>query len=119
LWKGNNWSGPRLKLGIIDSAVEQSIAALDFATRNHITLDSADHSFNTGLTTEQQSEMRKQLGELFDTQGHWFYFSLNETPGPHKFPHFIIPSGDNKVCPATHDKRGRFASLLARFRAGN
>jgi hypothetical protein len=88
LWKGNNWSGPRLKLGIIDSAVEQSIAVLDFATRNHITLDSADHSFHTALTPEQQSEMREQLGELFDSQGHWFYFSLNERPGPYKFPRY-------------------------------
>ena len=88
LWKGNNWSGPRLKLGIIDSAVEQSVAALDFTTRNHVTLDSADHSFRTTLTQAQQAEMRQMLGELFDTQGHWFYFSLNERPGPYKFPRF-------------------------------
>lgn len=88
LWKGNDWSGPRLKLGIIDSAVEQSIAALDFTTRNHITLDSADHSFHTCLSAVQQAEMRAELGELFDTQGHWFYFSLNERPGPYKFPRF-------------------------------
>jgi hypothetical protein len=88
LWKGNNWSGPRLKLGIIDSAVEQSIAALDFITRNHVTLDSADHSFHTDLTSAQQAEMREVLGELFDTQGHWFCFSLNERPGPYKFPHY-------------------------------
>lgn len=88
LWKANNWSGPRVKLGIIDSAVEQSVALFDFATRNHISFDSADHSFNTGLTPRQQSEMRTQLGELFDTQGHWFYFTLNERPGPYKFPRF-------------------------------
>lgn len=88
LWKGNDWSGPRLKLGIIDSAVEQSVAALDFTTRNHITLDSADHSFRTGLSAAQQAEMRQTLGELFDTQGHWFYFSLNERPGPYKFPKY-------------------------------
>ena len=91
LWKGNNWSGPRLKLGIIDSAVEQSIAALDFTTRNHITLDSADHSFHTNLTADQQTEMREILGDLFETQAHWFYFSLNERPGPYKFPHFTRP----------------------------
>jgi hypothetical protein len=75
LWKGNNWSGPRVKLGIIDSATEQSISALDFATRNHITLDSADHCFHTGLSSDQQTEMRSLLGELFDTQAHWFYFA--------------------------------------------
>jgi hypothetical protein len=91
LWKGNNWSGPRLKLGIIDSAVEQSIAAVDFATRNHLTLDSADHSFHTGLTPAEHAEMQSLLGELFQTQGHWFYFSLNERPGPYKFPRYVRP----------------------------
>jgi FkbM family methyltransferase len=91
LWKGNNWSGPRLKLGFIDSAVEQSIAALDFTTRNQLTLDSADHSFRTNLTPAQQSEMQGLLGELFETQGHWFYFTLNERTGPYKFPRFERP----------------------------
>ncbi len=88
LWKGNDWSGPSLKLGIIDSSVEQSIAALDFATRNHLTLDSADHSFHTQLTSAQQSDMRIVLGELFEIQAHWFYFSLNERPGPYTFPKY-------------------------------
>lgn len=92
LWKGNDWSGPRLKLGIIDSAVEQAISALDFTTRNHLTLDSADHSFHTWLSSAQQNEMRKELGELFDTQGHWFYFTLNEREGPYKFPRFTRPA---------------------------
>jgi hypothetical protein len=91
LWKGNNWTGPRLKLGIIDSAVEQSVAAVDFTTRNHLTLDSADHSFHTGLTPAQHTEMQRVLGELFETQGHWFYFSLNERPGPYKFPRYTRP----------------------------
>jgi hypothetical protein len=88
LWKSNNWSGPRLKLGIIDSAVEQSIAALDFTTRNHLTLDSADHSFHSELDAAQQAEMERLLGELYSTQAHWFYFSLNERPGPYTFPRF-------------------------------
>ncbi|GEM_PF-593296 len=96
IWKGNDWSGPRLKLGIIDSAVEQSVAALDFTTRNHLTLDSADHSFHTELTGEQQAEMKSLLGDLFDTQGHWFYFSLNERPGPYKFPKFTKPGASRE-----------------------
>jgi hypothetical protein len=33
LWRGNNWQGPRLMIGTIDSCVEQSIAILDFTTR--------------------------------------------------------------------------------------
>jgi FkbM family methyltransferase len=93
LWKGNNWSGPRLKLGFIDSAVEESISALDFTTRNHLTLDSADHSFRTNLTPAQRADMQGLLGELFETQGHWFYFSLNESSGPYKFPRFERPKG--------------------------
>ena len=92
LWKGNNWSGPRLKLGIIDSAVEQAVAAVDFTTRNRITLDSADHSFRTTLGEDQQSLMRSQLGELFNLQGHWFYFSLNERAGAYTFPRFVKQS---------------------------
>lgn len=91
LWKRNDWSGPRLKLGIIDSATEQAIAALDFVTRNHLTLDSADHSFHTGLNSNQQGEMRAVLGELFATQAHWFYFTMNERPGPYTFPHYVRP----------------------------
>lgn len=91
IWKGNNWSGPRVKIGNIDSAVEQSIAAIDFTTRNHLTLDSADHSIHTDLTDEQRGEMSRVLGEMFSTQAHWFYFSLNERPGPYKFPKFVRP----------------------------
>jgi len=92
VWKGNNWSGPRLKLGIIDSAVEQAVAAVDFTTRNRITLDSADHSFRTTLSEDQQSQMLSQLGELFNLQGHWFYFSLNERAGTYTFPRFAKQS---------------------------
>ena len=92
LWKANGGSGPRVKLGLIDSAVEQSVAALDFTTRNRLTLDSADHSFRTSLTPAQQVEMRNVLGELFDLQGHWFYFTLNERPGPYTFPQYTPPA---------------------------
>ena len=92
IWKGNNWSGPRLQLGVIDTAVEQAVASLDFATRNHLTLDSADHSYHTDLSPDQKDEMEASLGNLFDTQGHWFYFTLNEHPGPYTFPHFVKPS---------------------------
>ena len=97
LWKGNNWSGPRVKLGIIDSSVEQSIAALDFTTRNHITLDSADHSIRSDLRPAEHEEMRSVLGDLFDTQAHWFYFSLNERPGPYKFPRYTRPRAPEEV----------------------
>jgi hypothetical protein len=31
--------------------------------------------------------MRRALGdELFSLQGHWFWFTMNEQPGPYTFP---------------------------------
>jgi hypothetical protein len=86
IWRGNNWSGPRVRLGNIDSAVEQSIAAVDFTSRNNLTLDSADHSFHTELSIAQVREMEATLGELFSPSAHWFYFTLNERKGPYYFP---------------------------------
>jgi hypothetical protein len=107
LWKGNDWSGTRLKLGIIDSVVEQSVAILDFATRNHLTLDSADHCFRTELSADQKCEMLNVLGDsLFSLQGHWFYFSLNEHQGPYTFPRFAPPHN------ATVSRHGTRTSAL-------
>jgi FkbM family methyltransferase len=88
LWKGGEGSGAAIKIGVVDSNVEQSIAALDFTTRNGLTFESADQSFHTDLSPGQRAELRALLGELFDTQGHWFYFTLNERPGPYHFPRF-------------------------------
>ena len=88
LWKGGDSSNASLKIGAVDSAVEQSISALDFTTRNRLTFDSADQSLHADLAPDQKTELASLLGELFDTQGHWFYFTLNERPGPYYFPRF-------------------------------
>jgi FkbM family methyltransferase len=88
IWRGDDGSGAAIKIGVVDSREEQSIAALDFTTRNGLTFESADQSFHTDLTPGQRAELRALLGELFDTQGHWFYFTLNERPGPYHFPRF-------------------------------
>jgi FkbM family methyltransferase len=88
IWKGHEGSGAAIKIGIVDSNEEQSIAALDFTTRNGLTFESADQSLHVDLGPRQQTELRALLGELFDTQGHWFYFTLNERPGPYHFPRF-------------------------------
>ena len=89
LWKGRDDDGSRIRVGLIDSAVPQSIAVQDFAARNRITLDSADHSFDVELkqVPGRVQEMRALLGdELFSLEGHWFWFTLNERPGPYTFP---------------------------------
>jgi FkbM family methyltransferase len=88
IWRGDDGSGTAIKIGAVDSAVEQSIAALDFTTRNGLTFESADQSLHADLTPGQRTELRALLGELFDTQGHWFYFTLNERSGPYHFPRF-------------------------------
>jgi hypothetical protein len=88
IWKGVQRSGAAIKIGVVDSNEDQSIAALDFTTRNGLTFESADQSFHTDLTPGQRAELQALLGELFDTQGHWFYFTLSERPGPYHFPRF-------------------------------
>jgi hypothetical protein len=90
LWKGVDNSGPRLKLGMIDSAVGQSVSILDFATRNRVPLHSAEHSFHTELAgdADRVAELQEMLGSLFSLEGHWFYFSLSEASGPLTFPAF-------------------------------
>jgi hypothetical protein len=86
LWNGSNAGERRMRLGNIDSAVAQAISILDFATRNKLTLDSADHSYHTEFTTDQRAEMENSLGEMFSLAAHWFWFSLNEHSGPYTFP---------------------------------
>lgn len=90
LWKGNNWDGPRLRIGHIDSAVEQSIAITDFTTRNRLPLHSTDESLHEDLNQAQLDELRRLLGdECFSQTAAWFWFSLNERSGPFTFPRFI------------------------------
>jgi hypothetical protein len=120
IWKGNNWEGPRLRLGIVDSAVEQAVAILDFVSRNEIIFDSADHSMHTeiGSKPEKLAEMKKVLGDqLFSLQGHWFWFTLNGSRGPFNFPRYqpLQPdhvdtsreSGDGESLQGTHSWFGR------------
>ncbi|MBS1856722.1 MAG: hypothetical protein JST11_15240 [Acidobacteria bacterium] len=91
LWKRTDHTGPRLKLGHLDSEVGQVIAILDFATRNRLPLHSADHSLRTELSAGSQEELASLLGEYFSTEAHWLYFSLNQVPPPHTFPRYEPP----------------------------
>ncbi len=90
LWKGNTWGGPRVRLGDIDSAVEQSVAIVDFMSRNGRRLYSADESIRTviGGDPARVEEMERLLGDLFALQAHWFFFTLNDRAETWTFPRF-------------------------------
>lgn len=101
LWKGgNDADAARVRLGHIDTGVEQAIAALDFTSRNNVGLYSVDHDLHEVIGNDEQkvAEMRRLLGdEFFSLVGHWFYFSLNERPGPYSFPRFSKPRPEAPV----------------------
>lgn len=102
LWKGNNWSGPRVRLGHIESTVEQAVAIVDFASRNGIPLESADHSIRTRIGDDpgKLQEMRQVLGEeLFSLCGNWFYFSLGDARQSLTFPRFAPPAPEQIKAP--------------------
>jgi len=88
LWKGkNDWSGPKVQIGHIQSSVEQSIAAIDFCSRNRLDLHSSDESYHTEFTGPQWDELRTILGdEYVSKNGHWFWFTLKEAKVEVTFP---------------------------------
>lgn len=88
LWRGNNWSGPRVRLGHVDSAVEQAVAVVDFTSRNAVPLRSAAEDLHGVFDPDPDrlALMQALLGDLFALDAHWFHFSLNERPGPYGFP---------------------------------
>lgn len=96
LWRGtkegfDREGHSRLFLNYLDTAVEQTVAIVDFTSRNELTLQSADHSLQSDLSPEQISELQTYLGStFFRLDGHWFYFSLNEKTNSEKihFPSF-------------------------------
>ncbi len=96
LWRGtqegfNREGHSRLYLNYLDTAVEQTVAIVDFASRNGLTLQSADHSLQTELSRDQIAELKIWLeATFFQLDGHWFYFSLNEKTSGEKiyFPSF-------------------------------
>ncbi len=91
LWKGANAGSARVLLGHISSAVAQSIAIVDFTSRNKLTLHSADHELHTEFeqASSRKNQLKELLGdELFSLTAHWFWLSLNEKPGPYTFPQY-------------------------------
>lgn len=95
LWKGGIDPGgqKRLRIGNVDSATEEAIAAVDFTSRNNIPLNSIDHNLNTELGTDDEkvSRLEEQLGGMFSLSVHLFWFSLAEGSGEFTFPEFVRP----------------------------
>ena len=98
LWRGNDWDGPRVQIGHVDSAVEQSIAALDFTTRNQVPLLAADASLRELLRDGHRSqELRAALSDdVVSSSAHWFWFALDWSR-PMTFPRFIRQAAAARV----------------------
>ena len=119
LWRGNDWSGPRLRLGHIDSSVEQAVAAVDFTSRNQIRLNSADESLHLffGSDSKKQTSMKDLVGEeMFSLAAHWFYFSLNERSGVFTFPRFESPD-EKKTSSCAITPKERPAGMKSRIKS--
>lgn len=87
LWK-SNFTGT-VVLGNILSRVEQSISIVDFSSRNELPLHSADHALHQTFDKDhkKRTEMINILSEdLFSTNAHWLWFTLNEINHPIIFP---------------------------------
>jgi hypothetical protein len=119
LWRGegSTGSGPRVRLGNINSEVGQVVAITDFCSRNRIPLDSADHSYHTELEPDpkKMEELRAAVGDRhFSLRGDWFWFSLNDASGPFTFP---AVTAFTPAPPPSRLRRelSRVASLLRRL----
>ena len=88
LWRGNDWSGPRVRLGHLDSCVEQAVSMVDFTSRNDVTLHTAAEDIHGAIGAHRfrVEAMERTLGDLWAPAAHWCHFSLNDTPGPFDFP---------------------------------
>jgi hypothetical protein len=99
-WRGQDegWRGDtsRLYLGWIDTVVEQVIPAIDFATRNHIELGSADHRVKLDICDDPAllRTLRAAYPDgMFDAVNHWAFFTLNDAEPPYTYPSYL-------ACPA-------------------
>ena len=95
-WRGQEggWSDEtaRLRIGWIDTVVEQTLPILDFLTRNRLELGSADHVVKTEISADEPLLARLKRdypGGFFSDVNHWAYFSLNDSSPPHTFPRYL------------------------------
>lgn len=91
IWKGTNASEPSFWIGNISSRVAQAISIVDFTTRNQVPLHSGVESLQKELAGDaaKVAGLKALLGELFSLQAHWYWFTLNEAPGPLYFPRYV------------------------------
>lgn len=94
-WRGQEggWASQtaRLRIGWIDTVVEQALPLLDFLTRNRLELGSADHIVKTEVTRDTALIERLNAGYpsgFFSDVNHWAYFTLNDSPPPYTFPRY-------------------------------
>jgi hypothetical protein len=94
LWRGTGDEPhiKRLKIGFLDSAEEQLISIVDFATRNGIPLHTSEESFHTELSEQQAADLSAIFGEMYSPLGQWLYFSLSEASRPLTFPRVEMTS---------------------------
>jgi len=102
-WRGKEgaWEGDcaRLRLGWVDTAVDQVIPTLDFLARNGLDLHSADHEVQSDIVDypERLAALEQDYPEgFFSAVNDWAYFSLNEGKGAHFFPAYL-GAGDGSV----------------------
>jgi hypothetical protein len=85
IWKGARDNHGTFWLGHINSHVAQAVSVVDFTTRNRIPLHSAGEEMHREFASDagKAAEMARLLGdEMFRLPAHWFWFSLDEAPGP-------------------------------------
>lgn len=104
-WRGQEtgWAGDcaPLRLGWVETVVDQVIPTLDFLARNGLELQSADHDLHCDIVgrPERQAELERDYPEgFFATVNHWAYFSLSDAPGPYHFPAYG-GAGDREDAP--------------------
>lgn len=89
IWRTENTGRPQLQLGHLRASVCQAVSIFDFACRNKLTLNTADHQLQKDLEdSDKVEQLQELLGDCFSMAGGWIWFSLNQQTGPAHFPVF-------------------------------
>jgi hypothetical protein len=80
LWKGGETIEGGILLGYFYSYVEQAISAMDFTSRNGLTLHTYGESVHEQLTEPERVEIATYLSNFYSPKSLWAWLSLNELP---------------------------------------